>query len=121
MPVSYSIEKDGNITVYKITDLFSYQDMEVLIQHFDRLVARNPKPRLLVDFSTEKEIEQKTIKMAYERIDKGFPKQTKIALIFPSKGIYKALTYFVGAAMKSNYRAFDSVDLAKKWLLNKAS
>lgn len=117
--MAHSVEKDGNITVYKISGFFTYQDMRALIQNFDHLVAQEPEAKLLVDFSKEKGLEEKTIKMAYERIEKGFPKETKIAMVFSPRGVYKYITNIINLAMRTNSQAFDSVETAKKWLLSK--
>ena len=119
--MAYNIEKDGNIVMYKISGFFTYQDMSALIQHFDSMADQEPNAKLLVDFSKEKGLEEETIKMAYERIEKGFPKKIKIALVFSPEGVYKYITNIINLAMRYNSRAFDNIEAAKKWLLSEDS
>ncbi len=119
--MSSSIEEKEGYILHKAKGLYTYQDMKGLIEYLDPLQEKNPNARVLLDYSETTGYEEKTLKIAYERIDKGFPKGTKTAIVYQGKGLLKFILNVVARAMIRNAKFFQDPQEAKEWLLDQAS
>ena len=113
-------EKEGYI-LYKTKGLYTYQDMKTLIEYVDQAIEKNPNAKFLLDYSGMTNYEQKALKTAFERIDKGFPKGVQIAIVYPEKGFFNFILNTVTKAMVRNAKFFRGAQEAKEWLLNQSS
>jgi len=112
----YFVEETKSFTTYRIEGFFSYQDLEGLIGHFDNLIKTDPYSKLLIDFSKQTGYEEVTIKRAFHRIEKGFPKTVRIAVVYQGKsGIYKHILSQVSRAMPQIGKFFETREEAIKW------
>ncbi len=113
-------EKEGYI-LYKTKGLYTYQDMKTLIEYVDQLIEKNPSAKFLLDYSGMTNYEPKALKTAYDRIDKGFPKSVKIAIVYPEKGFFNFILNVVAKAMVKTAKFFKDPQKAKEWLLDQSS
>lgn len=113
-------EKEGYI-FYKTKGLYTYQDMRTLIEYIDQLIEKDPNTKFLLDYSGMTNYEPKALKTAYDRIDKGFPKGVKIAIVYPEKGFFNFILNVVAKTMVRTAKFFKDPQEAKEWLLNQSS
>ncbi|MDP2671358.1 MAG: STAS/SEC14 domain-containing protein [bacterium] len=113
----YSVEETRDFTVYKVDNFFTFQDMDALTEQFDQLLEKDPAARVLLDFSAQTGYEEATIKAAFRRIDKGFPRSLKMAILYAGEGgIYKHVLAMLAAAMPEVAKFFSSRAEAEAWL-----
>ena len=113
-------EKEGYI-LYKTKGFYTYQDMKTLIEYVDQLIEKDPNTKFLLDYSGMTNFEQKALKTAYDRADKGFPKGVKIAIVYPKKGFLSFVLNMVAKAMIRTAKFFKDPQEAKEWLLDQSS
>lgn len=113
-------EKEGYI-LHKVKGLYTYQDIERLIEYVDPVIEKDPNAKFLLDYSEVTNYEQKAMKMAYDRTEKGFPRGVRIAVVYQRKGFLRYIIDAITKAMSKNAKLFDDPQEAKKWLLNQPS
>lgn len=114
-------EEKGDYILHKASGLYAYQDIEALIKYVDSAIEKDPSAKFLLDYSKMTNYEQKALKMAYERIDKGFPKRVKIAIVYPETGFLNFVLNVVAKTMVKTAQFFKNPQEAKEWLLNQPS
>lgn len=114
--MAFFVEETKEFTTYKAVGFFAFQDIQALIHHFDDLVVSNPNARVLLDFTEQNGYEEANIKYAFQRIDKGFPKGVRLALLYESKGMPFHVLQFIAKAMPANAKFFAERDEAIGWL-----
>ena len=119
--MSSSIEEKEGYVLLKASGFYTYQDMAGLIEYLDQVQEKNPNSRVMLDFSEATGYEAKALKTAYDRIDKGFPKGVRVAIVYSKKGFYKFITNVVTKTMVRTAKFFEDPQEAKKWLLDQAS
>lgn len=113
----YFIEDTKDFSIYRIEGFFSFQDMEGLVAHFDKLTESNPNAKILMDFSAQTGYEEATIKAAFNRADQGFPRGVQIALVYEGGGgIYSHVLKLIAKNMSDNSQFFTSRSEAITWL-----
>ena len=117
---SFIEEKEGYI-LHKAKGLYTYQDIKALVKYVDLLIEKDPNAKFLLDFSGMTNYEPKALKTAYDRIDKGFPKGVKVAIVYPEKGLFKFILNVITKAMVRTAKFFEDPQEAKEWLLDQAS
>lgn len=113
-------EKEGYI-LHRASGLYTYQDMKALIEYVDPLIEKDPNAKFLLDYSEVTNYEQKAMKMAYDRTEKGFPRGVRIAIVHQRKGFLKYIINAITKAMSKNAKFFKDQQKAKKWLLDQSS
>ena len=119
--MSSSTEEKEGYVLHKAKGFYTYQDMKALIEYVDLLIEKDPNAKFLLDFSGMTNYEPKALKTAYDRIDKGFPKGVKIAIVYLEKGLFKFILNVVAKTMVRTAKFFEDPQEAKEWLLNQAS
>ena len=113
----YSVEETNDFTLYKAEGFFSFQDMEDLVAQFNKLIEENPHAKALLDFSSQTGYEEATIKAAFSRIENGFPRSVKLAIVYAGEGaIYKHILNLIAASMPENAKFFSAREEAEEWL-----
>ena len=114
--MSYRIEEKDGYFLYKASGLYTVQDNEDLIKIFDKKMGKDPNARFLLDYSSITGYEQKALKVAYDRMEKGFPSGVKVALVHNKSGYLYQIINFAAQAMMKNAKLFDDRDEAEEWL-----
>ena len=114
--MSYRIEEKDGYFFYVASEHFTVQDNEALIKTFNKEMEKDPNARFFLDFSSITGYEQKALKVAYDRIDEGFPSGVKVAFVYQKRGYLYQIINFAVQAMMKNAKLFDDRDEAEEWL-----
>ncbi|OGY26913.1 MAG: hypothetical protein A2864_02105 [Candidatus Woykebacteria bacterium RIFCSPHIGHO2_01_FULL_39_12] len=117
--MSATIKRNEKYILSKAEGLYTYQDMKELIDYFDQVLETNPNAKLLLDYSDMTNYEQAAMKIAYNRIEKGFPRGVRIAIVYQEKRIFKFILNVMAKSMVRTAEFFDDVKKAEKWLAAK--
>lgn len=114
--MSYQIEEKDGYFLYVASGHYTVQDNEALIKIFDKEMEKDPNARFLLDYSSITGYEQKALKVAYDRMEEGFPPGVKIAMVYKKSGYLYQIINFATKAMMKNAKLFGDRDDAEKWL-----
>ncbi len=114
--MTYMIEEKDGYFLYVASEHYTVQDNEKLIEVFDKKMETDPNAKFLLDYSSITGYEQKALKIAYDRLRKGFPPGVKIAFVYKKGGHLYQIINFAAKAMMRNAEIFDDRAEAEKWL-----
>ena len=118
--MSATIKQNEKYILFKAEGLYTYQDMKELIDYFDRVLETNPNAKLLLDYSDITNYEQAAMKIAYNRIEKGFPKGVRIAIVYQEKHLFKFVLNVMAQSMVRTAKFFEDAKEAEEWLLDES-
>ncbi|MEX0621584.1 MAG: STAS/SEC14 domain-containing protein [Candidatus Woykebacteria bacterium] len=119
--MAYEIKEKEGYFLYKASGLYTVQDIEGLIQNFDKKMEKDPNAKFLLDYSEMTNFEQRALKTAYDRMEQGFPKGVKIAIVYNKGGYLYHILDMAAKSIAQNARFFGGSEEAEKWLLGTTS
>lgn len=112
----YTLDKKDDLMVFNIKGFFAAEDIKEIINIFDQMIKEDKKKKFLLDFSEDIEYNEQAVKMAYQRLNKGFPKDVKISLVLAKKGKLNQILSMISYTMPQNTKFFENVTDAENWL-----